>query len=396
MAEVMLLSFCRLSSQTVFATSARTTMHHSTHDLLSPVPGIARQLHSFHFGPRGGGKVYIQASLHADELPGMLVVWHLKRRLLELEQDGRLQREIILVPVANPVGLEQVLLDAPLGRFELQSGENFNRNFVDLSDSIGDQIEGHLTHDPSHNLALIREYLRRGLDAHPARTPLQSQRLTLQRLACDADMVLDLHCDFEAVEHLYTTPEAWDQVEPLARYLGVQASLLATDSGGQSFDECFSLVWWQLQQRFGKQFPIPLGSFSVTVELRGQADVSHDLATQDCQGILNFLTHAGVISGEAPALPPLAYPATPLAAVEPVVAPLGGLLVFHATPGQYLEAGELIAEVIDPLNDRVTAVRNTQPGLLYARSVRRMATAGMVVAHVAGEQVCRSGYLLAN
>ncbi|MFE1817248.1 succinylglutamate desuccinylase, partial [Pseudomonas otitidis] len=60
-------------------------MHHSTHDLLSPVPGIARQLHSFHFGPRGGGKVYIQASLHADELPGMLVAWHLKRRLLELE-----------------------------------------------------------------------------------------------------------------------------------------------------------------------------------------------------------------------------------------------------------------------------------------------------------------------
>jgi predicted deacylase len=115
--------------------------------------------------------VYIQASLHADELPGMLVAWHLKQRLLELEQHGRLRREIILVPVANPVGLEQVLLDAPLGRFELQSGENFNRNFVDLSDSIGDQIEGHLNDDPAHNLALIREYLRRGLDAHPAHTP---------------------------------------------------------------------------------------------------------------------------------------------------------------------------------------------------------------------------------
>lgn len=35
-------------------------MHHSTHDLLSPVPGIARQLHSFHFGPRDGAKVYIR------------------------------------------------------------------------------------------------------------------------------------------------------------------------------------------------------------------------------------------------------------------------------------------------------------------------------------------------
>ncbi|MHC6224369.1 succinylglutamate desuccinylase/aspartoacylase family protein [Pseudomonas sp. X10] len=370
-------------------------MHHSTHDLLTPVPGVARQIHSFHFGPRGGGKVYIQASLHADELPGMLVAWHLKQRLAELENQGRLQREVILVPIANPVGLEQVLLDAPLGRFELQSGENFNRNFVDLSDNIGDQIEDHLSQDPTHNVALIRECLRRALDAHPAHTPLQSQRLTLQRLACDADLVLDLHCDFEAVEHLYTTPEAWPQVEPLARYLGVQASLLATDSGGQSFDECFTLVWWQLQQRFGKRFPIPQGSFSVTVELRGQGDVSHALARQDCEAILNYLTHRGVIEGRAPSLPALPYPATPLAGVEPVAAPLGGLLVFHATPGQYLEAGQLIAEVIDPLSDRVTAVRNTQAGLLYARTLRRMATAGMVIAHVAGEQACRSGYLLA-
>ena len=371
-------------------------MHHSTHDLLSPVPGVIRQLHSFHFGPRDQGKVYIQASLHADELPGMLVAWHLKQRLAELHQQGLLRREITLVPVANPVGLEQVMLDAPLGRFELQSGENFNRNFVDLSDSIGDQVEAHLSQDPAHNAALIREHLRRSLEAHPALTPLQSQRLALQRLACDAEIVLDLHCDFEAVEHLYTTPEAWPQVEPLARYLGARASLLATDSGGQSFDECFSLLWWQLQQRLGKRFPIPQGSLSVTVELRGQADVSHELARKDCQAILDFLTHAGVIEGQARALPPLLQPATPLAAVEPLMAPAGGLLVFHAKPGQYLEPGQLVAEVIDPLNDRVIPIRNGQAGLLYARSVRRMATAGMVVAHVAGEKACRSGYLLAN
>lgn len=143
-------------------------------------------------------------------------------------------------------------------------------------------------------------------------------------------------------------------------------------------------------------FPIPLGCCSVTVELRGQADVSHDLASKDCQAILDFLTHAGVIEGTSAPLPALLRHATPLAAVEPVATPLGGLLVYHAKPGQHLEAGQLIAEVIDPLSDRVTPLRNSQPGLLYARSVRRMATAGMVIAHVAGEQVCRSGYLLAN
>jgi predicted deacylase len=87
-------------------------MRHQIHDLLAPVPGTARQIHSFHFGPeQAQGKIYIQSSLHADEMPGMLVAWHLKQRLAELEAAGRLRSEIVLVPVANPVGLEQVLMD---------------------------------------------------------------------------------------------------------------------------------------------------------------------------------------------------------------------------------------------------------------------------------------------
>ena len=43
------------------------------HPLISPTLGTARSLTSFHYGPSGGQKVYIQSSLHADELPGMLV-----------------------------------------------------------------------------------------------------------------------------------------------------------------------------------------------------------------------------------------------------------------------------------------------------------------------------------
>ena len=150
----------------------------------------------------------------------------------------------------------------PLGRYELESGQNFNRHFLDLSAQIGDELEGLLNHDPLHNRQLIRGHLREALAAQVPTTQLQSQRLTLQSLACDADMVLDLHCDFEAVAHLYTTPEAWPQVEPLARYLGAQASLLATDSGGLSFDECFTLLWWQLQQLFEHDFAILQGSVS--------------------------------------------------------------------------------------------------------------------------------------
>lgn len=370
-------------------------MRHDTHDLIAPVPGTARQIHSFHYGPQDGAcKVYIQASLHADELPGMLVAWYLKQRLSELENAGLLLGEVVVVPVANPIGLEQVLMDTPLGRYELESGQNFNRWFIDLSAQVGDEVENQLNDDPQHNVRLIRRSLRAALESQRAATQLESLRLTLQRLACDADMVLDLHCDFESVEHLYTTPEAWPQVELLSRYLGAQASMLATDSGGQSFDECFTLVWWQLQQRFGDRFAIPMGSFSVTVELRGQADVNHALASRDCQALISYLISFGAIGGDVALAPELLYPATPLAAVEPVTTPIGGLLVFCAQPGEYVEAGQLIAEIIDPISDAVTPIHTLNPGLLYARSLRRMATAGMVVAHVAGTEAYRSGYLL--
>ena len=76
--------------------------------LLSPSLGDQRELISFHFGvPQSGEKIYIQASLHADELPGMLTAWHLKQALQRLDAAGLLRGEVILVPVANPIGLNQ-------------------------------------------------------------------------------------------------------------------------------------------------------------------------------------------------------------------------------------------------------------------------------------------------
>ena len=84
------------------------------HLLLSPAPGTQRELVSLHYGrPGSGPKVYIQASLHADELPGMLTAHHLRQQLDRLEAEGRIQGEIVLVPMANPIGLSQWLAGNP-------------------------------------------------------------------------------------------------------------------------------------------------------------------------------------------------------------------------------------------------------------------------------------------
>ena len=100
-----------------------------THPLQGSPLGTRREIVSFHYGPTDAGrKIYVQASLHADELPGMLVAHHLRLRLAALETAGRLRGEIVVVPVANPIGIGQSVLLTNIGRFELGSGENFNRH----------------------------------------------------------------------------------------------------------------------------------------------------------------------------------------------------------------------------------------------------------------------------
>src|SRR5260370_9982450 len=113
--------------------AALKTMQTQTHPLIAPTLGTARNLTSFHYGPGGGQKIYIQSSLHADELPGMLVTWALRRKLAVLEAAAKLRGEVVVVPVANPIGLNQHLLGQMIGRFETNTAHNFNRNFHHLA-----------------------------------------------------------------------------------------------------------------------------------------------------------------------------------------------------------------------------------------------------------------------
>ncbi|PTT98627.1 peptidase M14, partial [Pseudomonas sp. HMWF031] len=138
--------------------------------------GSERQISVFRFGT-GERKAYIQASLHADELPGMRTAWALKKRLAELEAQGLLNGVIELVPVANPLGLGQLLQGNHQGRFEAGSGKNFNRDFVELSAPVAAEVAGHLGDDPHANIRLIRQAMSDALAALP---PASSQLQGMQ------------------------------------------------------------------------------------------------------------------------------------------------------------------------------------------------------------------------
>lgn len=370
-------------------------MQTTRHALISDVPGTERVVVSHHFGAAGrGAKVYIQAGLHADEHPGQLLAWHLLPLLQQAEEEGRLLGEVIVVPCANPIGHSQSMRGENIGRFEMHSGENFNRHYPDLFTALLPRLEGRLGRDAAANVALVRQEMRALLQEMQPQSELASLRRQLLSLACDADVVLDLHCDLEAVLHLYTTPSGAAHAKALSRHLGARVVLLAEVSGGNAFDEACSTSWDRLQQHFGADVPLGAGCFSTTVELRGQADVHDASAAQDAAGVLAWLGEYGVLHGDYGSGPHADAEACPLAGSEDLQAPMGGLLSFHVQPGCWVEEGAAIADIIDPVSGARLTVRSSQQGLLYARSDKRFTRRGDSIAFISGKNIRRSGYLL--
>lgn len=363
--------------------------------------GTSRELVAFRYGREGARpKAYLQAALHADELPGQLVLHEMRRRLDDLAEAGRIAGEIVLVPVANPVGLSQVFGGHHIGRHEGASGANFNRNFPDLA-RVADGLAEALGADRQANLDGVRAALRAHLDGLVCPDELSALRRLLLRLACDADIALDLHCDDDAVMHLYTGDRLWPQAADLAADLGAAAVLLARVSGGNPFDEALSATFAQLSEHFGPAQPVPADAcLAATIELRGRSDVDTGLARQDADALVRFLTRRGAIAGTAPPLPGSGVAATPLNGVDVIRAPAAGIVVYRVAAGMHVSRGQVVAEIVDPLaaqagGPAIEVVCRTS-GILFARCRERLARPGWPIAKVAGQEALpdRVGHLL--
>ena len=357
-------------------------------------PGTQRTLTALRFGVEGARpKCYLQTGLHADEIPGLLVAHHLRTALTALEREGRITGEIVLVPAANPIGLGQQVSGSHIGRFCLTDGQNFNRGFPLLVDGAARRIGGMLGGDDAANIAEVRAALLAELHATPAVSEHQALKHALLGHALDADVVLDLHCDTEAVVHVYTGTALTPRGRVLARLLGARALLVAEVSGDDPFDEACSRPWWELAARF-PAFPIGLACFAATVELRGAVDVDHATAAADAAALIDFMIVTGAVDGAAPALPPALCEPTPLAGSEPLIADTSGIVVFHRAVGDVVAHGDTIADVIDPVTAEAVAIVAPTSGVFYARAGTRWAYPGLRLGKIAGRRASRSGPLL--
>jgi predicted deacylase len=370
-------------------------------ELLGGSIGTSRHLVVHRYGEPGARpKAYLQAALHADEIPPMLVQHHLIRLLDEADRAGLIRGEILIVPVANPIGVGQVVNDVLVGRYELGGAGNFNRNWPDLSHCLAERVRDRLGVDMAANVAAVRAAMGEFLAGQHATSQLSSLRLGLARLAYDADIVLDMHCDNEALLHLFLIPAHWPLATDLAAEIGARAVLLSDDSGGRSFDETFSAPWVRLAASLGDAHPMPAACLAGTIEYRGYADVTDELAAPDAAALFRFLQRRRLVAGDPPPLPPLQAVVTSLDAVDLVRSPAAGVLSYKQPLGATVAAGTVIAELVDPMADDPrqarTPIVTATDGLMLSRRLDHIVRPGSTVTKIVGRKRLpyRTGLLL--
>jgi predicted deacylase len=354
-------------------------------------PGTRRSIALHRFGRAGARpKAYLQAAIHANELPGAMALHHLMPMLAAADRARRIKGEIIVVPTVNPIGLAQLVGNNHLGRYELLGRDNFNRNWPELAVPVCERVGRRLGRDAHANVALVRRAALAALAALRPANELQALRAAIMRLSVDADIVLDLHCDVQAALHLFISRKDWPgAAQALAADIGAEATLYNEPYPDVlTFSGANGALWARVAERFAAA-DIPQACLSATIEYRGQHDVNHRLGEADATNLFRFLVRRGLIAGRAGRLPRLKAQATPISGMDVGYVPRPGFLTFGVREGERVRKGQAVCEVIDPADPRGPRARTPMisrtDGILFSRRPDgRLAWPGMVAYRIAG------------
>ena len=307
----------------------------------SDTPGQTLSLRIVKFqGSEGNPSVYIQAALHANEMPGVVAIDRLIPRIAEAEGSGRLAGNVTLVPYANPIGLAQGVYGETLGRFDLYGRVNFNRSF------------------PTGTLE--------EMSCKPAADRLKA---TLIEMAVAADVVLDLHCDDEGPIYLYVPERQLDEGLRLAR--AMQASVILTDANDDpvSFDLAVGRRWAAENREEDKRF-------AATIELRGMMDVTPELAHQDADGIYRYLVELGAIVDEVADINPNDPIVGDVDEAVLISTPEAGAVLYDVDVGDWVKEGQRLAVVVSEPSTKGQEILSPFDGQVMTRRDRRFVRVG--------------------
>lgn len=245
----------------------------STIDLYKLASGDVLSLQVYKFvGDCPGKKAYIQANLHGAEIVGNGVIQQLIEYLMTLDK-SQLQGEVWLVPVCNPLGVNQRSHLFSTGRFNSYDGKNWNRIFWDYEQEVLDLTEfaqSQMDHSSetirSNYLARIRQAWSKELERinRPSSAPLRHQyRYQLQSLCLDADYVIDIHSSSnQGIDYTFGFKERIAST----KYLLLDYGILMDQYDGDAFDEAFLKPWLALEQELanlGREIKFDIESWTL-------------------------------------------------------------------------------------------------------------------------------------
>jgi len=311
--------------------------------------GVAYEFPAFRFSgtDEAAPSAYLQAALHAGELPGTVAIDALMPKLAKAEAEGRIRGDITLVPWANPVGRAQYHFTEQEGRFHLGTRTNFNRDFPLIE---------------RQDTSLLPDEAR-------LKTVDERLKARLLRLSVGHDIVLDLHCDDESVAYLYVPRQLWPAMEDCAAAMGVDAVLLWEGASGAAFEEA------SLHPLLSKEKAALERHAVTTVEYRGIADVDGALAESDGEGLYRLLVARGVVADAALAAPgPFKGVVAPLENIDMMPAPKAGAVLYAVKPGDRVQRGDLLATIVHAPGepDGRAEVRAPQAGYILTRRSHRI------------------------
>ena len=273
----------------------------STIDLFKLASGDVLSLQVYKFSGMPGKKAYIQANLHGAEIVGNGVIQHLIEYLMTLNE-SQLQGEIWLVPVCNPMGVNQRSHFFSTGRFNSYDGKNWNRIFWDYEKEAELDVfaQSQLNNTPEvirkNFLTEIQQAWEKEYENinRSSSVPLSQQyRYQLQSLCLDANYVIDIHSSSnQAIDYTFGFKERTDSI----KYLLLEYGVLMDEYDGDAFDEAFLKPWLALERELaslGKQVVFDVEAW--TLELGAGMTMNPDSVAKGVAGIKNYLAHHQIL-----------------------------------------------------------------------------------------------------
>ena len=325
----------------------------STVDLLQLASGDILSLQVYKFvGQQPGKKAYIQANLHGAEIVGNAVIQQLIEFLCSLER-SQLQGEIWLVPVCNPLGVNQRSHFFSTGRFNSYDGKNWNRIFWDYqkqADNLTGFAKSQLNFSPEeirdNYLFQIKQSWQEELKRieQPSSVPISRQyRASLQSLCLDADYVIDIHSSSnQAIDYTFGFKERIES----AKYLLLEYGIIMDEYDGDAFDEAFLKPWLALETELaglGKDIKFDLESW--TLELGAGMAMNPDSVAKGLAGIKNYLAYKQMLNLSQP-LQMIDTVVVSKSKIQSYYAPAGGMIQSRLSLKTRVKSGDLIYQLL--------------------------------------------------